>query len=110
VFKCQTTPVHTIPLKKNNNEQSRPDQQTQQPAVLSWVLPSSGSPKGKKYSKAPHINDRSTVKHFAEIIMPLLVETNNYSYCHLDTLRKGPSLLPGITEAKIFVFLIIIQS
>lgn len=88
--------------------------------MLSWTLPSSaqnsvvctftGSPKGKKYSKAPHINDRSTLKHFAEIIMPLLVETNNYSYCYLDTLSKGPSLLPDITEAKIFVFLIIIQS
>jgi hypothetical protein len=42
---------------------------------------------------------RILLLYFAEIITPLMVETNHYSYCSLDILGEGPSLLPDITEA-----------
>jgi hypothetical protein len=43
--------------------------------------------------------------YFAEIISLLVVETNRYYHQYLDTLDHGPSPVPDITEAEMFVFL-----
>ena len=41
--------------------------------------------------------------YFAEIITLLVVETNRYYHDHLDRFDEGPSPLPDVTEAKMFV-------
>jgi len=42
---------------------------------------------------------------FAEIIIPLVVETNRYYHDYIDGLDDGPCPEPDVTEAKMFVFL-----
>jgi hypothetical protein len=42
--------------------------------------------------------------YFAEISL-LVVETDRYYHCYLDSLDDEPSLIPDVTEAEIFVFL-----
>jgi len=43
--------------------------------------------------------------YFAEIITPLVVETNHYYHDYTDRLDNGPSPEPDITQAEMFVFL-----
>jgi hypothetical protein len=43
----------------------------------------------------------------SEIITLLVVETNRHYHDHLVRLDKGPSPLPDVTEAEMFVFLAI---
>lgn len=101
--------------------QFRSDLQTPQgPTTLQWTLPScpqervvhtfTGGPCGRKGVEAPHITESSTplsvfLLYFAEIISLLVVETNRYYHQYLDTLDYGPSPVPDITEAEMFVFL-----
>ena len=107
--------------EEEDDEQSWPDQQTLQQATTSrWTLPPwprksvvhtyTGGPRGMKNSEAPHINDGSSplsvfLLYFTEIISLLLVETNRYYHNYTDSLKDGPSPLPDITEAEMFVFL-----
>jgi hypothetical protein len=91
-------------------------------ATLRWTLPSrpgssivhnyTGGPRGKKDSEAPHVNDSFSplsvfLLYFAVIITLLVVETNRYYHCYLDSLDDGPSPVPDVTEAEMFVFLAI---
>ena len=101
--------------------QIRSDLQTpQEPTTLRWTLPScpqervvhtfTGGPCGRKDVEAPHVTESSTplsvfLLYFAEIISLLVVETNRYYHQYLDTLDHGPSPVPDITEAEMFVFL-----
>ena len=95
-------------------------QTPQEPTTLQWTLPScpqervvhtfTGGPCGRKDVEAPHITESSTplsvfLLYFAEIISLLVVETNRYYHQYLDTLDQGPSPVPDITEAEMFVFL-----
>jgi hypothetical protein len=43
--------------------------------------------------------------YFTEIISLLVVETNRYYHSYIESLKDGPSPLPDITEAEMFVFL-----
>jgi hypothetical protein len=86
-----------------------------------WSLPSrpgscvvhnfTGGPRGKKDSEG-HINDSSSplsvfLLYFAEIITLLVMETNRYYHCYLDSFDDGPSPVPEVTDAEMFVFLAI---
>jgi hypothetical protein len=58
----------------------------------------------------PHTNDSSTalrnfVLYFVETITVLVVETNHYYQCYLDTLDEGHSVAGDIAQAKLFVLL-----
>jgi hypothetical protein len=66
-----------------------------------------------KIGEAPHINNTSNplavfMLFFAEVIGLLVVETNRYYHQYLDTIDQGPSPLPDISEAEMFLFLGII--
>jgi hypothetical protein len=53
-----------------------------------------GCPRGKKYTEASHINERSSplgvfLLYFAEIITLLVVETDRYYHDYIDRLGKN---------------------
>jgi hypothetical protein len=43
--------------------------------------------------------------NFTEIVTLLVVETNRYYRGCMDSLDKGPSPQPDVTDAKMFLFL-----
>jgi len=45
------------------------------------------------------------VLYFVETITVLVVETNNYYQCYIDTRDEGHSVAGDIAEAKLFVLL-----
>jgi hypothetical protein len=116
------SPIQASVYKKEDDDydQNGQDQQAlQQPTTSRWTVPSrprsstvynyTGHPRGKKDSEAPHINDSSSplsvfLLYFAEIITLLVVETNRYYQCYLDSLDDGPSPVPDVTEAEMFSF------
>jgi hypothetical protein len=58
----------------------------------------------------PHTNDsftalRNFVLYFVETITVLVVETNHYYQCYLDTVDEGHSVAGDVAEAKLFVLL-----
>jgi hypothetical protein len=68
--------------------------------------------RGKKDNEVPHINDGCSplsafLLYFAEIITPVVVETNRCYHDHPDRIDKGPSPLRDMTEAETLVFLAI---
>ena len=90
--------------------------------TLQWTHPScpqssvahtyKEGPRGKKDNEASHINDGSSplnvsVLYFAEMITMLVVETNRYYQDYIDGFDDGPSPEPDVTEAEMFVFLVL---
>lgn len=68
-------------------------------------------PRGKDIA-APHARNSCTplsifLLHFAEIIKLLVMKTNCYYHCSVDTSDKGLSAVPDVTEVTLFVFLAI---
>ena len=98
--------------------QSGSGQQVQTPSLLpsgphrSVVHTFTGGPRGKREGEAPHINEGYNplsvfLLYFAEIVTLLVGDTNRYYHDHLDRLDEGPAPLPDVTEAEMFVFLVI---
>jgi hypothetical protein len=103
-------------------EQEEEEEQQQQQPASEWRLAAAGTSsqttvhsftgglRGMKIGEAPHINNSSDplavfMLFFAEVIGLLVVETNRYYHQYLDTLDQGPSPLPDVSEAEMFLFL-----
>ena len=115
------SPSSSSASAEDDHGQIKSDLQTlQKRTTFRWRLPSCpqervvhtfmGGPCGRKDAEAPHITESSTplsvfLLYFSEIITLLVVETNRYYHRCLDTLDQGPSTVPDITEAEMFVFL-----
>jgi len=103
-------PINPVPVKKR--VVSRVGQiDTGQSSTLQWALLS--CLQNSVYVSVqwvPHTNDSSTplrnfVLCFVETITVLVVETNHYCQCYLDTPDERHSAAGDIAETKLFVLL-----